>query len=1827
MREPGFTRIAIVNRGEAAVRLVHAVREVNRQYDWDLRTIALHTEAERSAMFARMADERRAIASKSTNPYLDYETLEDALGSTGADAAWVGWGFVAEHPAFAELCSRLGVTFIGPSADVMRALGDKIGAKLLAEKVGVPVAPWSGGPVTSPDHAAALAGDIGYPLLIKASAGGGGRGIRRVESPDQLERAYGRARDEAAKSFGDPTVFMEHLVTDARHVEVQIAADQHGNVWPLGVRDCSIQRRNQKILEESASPVLTPEQNQMLGDSAADLARAAGYQNVGTVEFMYQPKRGMFAFLEVNTRLQVEHPITELTTGVDLVKLQLHIAAGGALEGRPPPITGHAIEARLNAEDPQRDFAPAPGRIEILRFGSGPGIRVDTGVSEGDTIPPEFDAMVAKVMAWGRDRSEARARLIHALEQTTVGIDGGTTNKAFLVDLLERPEVISGGADTQWLDRLTATGDHIPNAHAGVAVIAAAVEAYRNNADLERRSFHASAARGRPQTSGEVGLTVDCRLRGEQYRVIVRRLSPDVFRFEIDGAIIDAGFEIVSDVESRFSIGGAAHRVTTITQGVEHLIEVDGTAHRVSRDDAGAVRAPAPALVIAVNAEVGVDVQKGAPILVLEAMKMETSIVAPIDGVVTEVAARPGVQVDAGSVLMRIEATASANGSTGDPIDFPALADEVFASPDATERALADLERLRWIVLGADVHRREAIDTVTDYLETSRQLPRVDPRIIEGELAVLSAFADLSSLSRNHRAGDTDAAEAHNPREYFHQYLRSLDVDAEGLPASFRAKLERAAAHYRIDALDRSLELEQASFRMFLAQERAATQLPIVEALLRMSHTDMDALSDTLRDEYEHTLDRLVTATELRFPVIGDLARRRRYEMFDEPAIVAARENTLQEMRHHLSRLRADPKTSHAQLTALLECPEPLVVFLGETTGSGTFDPLLEVLASRFYREVDHDPIEVVESDGRRFATCRYTNDGEHRRLVATLTDQVDITTALTHASQFASRFSPAEPLSVELYTRWDGSIEDPNAVPALLSELLVAVELPSFLRRVSISGATPGGDRFHHTFRPDGEGFTEDLVIRSLHPMIAFRLQARRFQEFHLTRLTAPQDVYLFKATARENPEDERIVAFAEVRNMTPRYTADGRVDGLPALERNLAACANAIRTAQSDLDPDRPMRLNRIQLFVWPVVALPVEAFGPITNRLIPLTAGLGLEETVVLGRLAELGSTASAPRALRIAHQTASGLEISLTPLPTDPIQPLDPYTQRVHAARSRGSVYPYELTATLAGKRGRFIEYDLDETGNAVALSAPRTESSAGIVFGLVRTPTARYPEGVERVAILGDPTKSLGSLAEAECRRILAALDLADEHSLPVEWFAVSAGARISMDTGTENMDWIARVLRRIVGFTQSGGEINVVVAGINVGAQPYWNAEATMLMHTKGILVMTPDSAMVLTGKHALDYSGGVSAEDNFGIGGYDRIMGPNGQAQYWAPDVSGAVAVLLAHYEHAYVAPGEAFPRHAETTDPHDRDISSSPHATEGFTTVGEIFSDEANPGRKKPFDIRSLMDAVIDADHVPLERWGAMRDADMGVVYDAHLGGRPVTMVGVESRPIPRRGLLPADGPDQWTAGTLFPLASKKIARAINAASGSRPVVMLANLSGFDGSPESLARLQLEYGAQIGRAVVNFAGPIVFCVVSRYHGGAFVVFSKTLNDNMQVLAVEGTYASVLGGAPAAAVVFAREVKRRTKTDPRVTELRAAVKQAHGDDKAHLRSQLREIRAAVHAEKLAEKAAEFDSVHSVQRAIEVGSVDRIIPAHRLRPELIAAVERGITRALATRSS
>jgi acetyl-CoA carboxylase carboxyltransferase component/biotin carboxyl carrier protein len=1208
-----------------------------------------------------------------------------------------------------------------------------------------------------------------------------------------------------------------------------------------------------------------------------------------------------------------------------------------------------------------------------------------------------------------------------------------------------------------------------------------------------------------------VGRPVDLKLRGAAYKVTVLRTGPARFRATVDDGTsvyrVEARLTRLGEYAARLTTGDKTYRLVMATHGPVHLVEVDGVAHRVSRDEGGVLRSPAPALVVATPVPVGGEVAAGAPVLVLESMKMETLIPAPFAARIKELLVSAGSQVETGAPLARLEPVGDGEAAEAADDTAPRVSLDLPSSdePDGIEaRARSGIRDLSGMLMGYDIDPGDKGKSLADYLVARDALVAGGLAPLEGELPLLELFADFAELSRNRPAEDAEKSETriHSPREHFHTYMGTLDPDRGGLPTEFRDRLSRVLAHYGVDGLDRTPELERAVFRVFLAGQRTEPEVALAVGVLRRWLASPPPEGDLVQ-RARVVLDRLVAATQLRFPLVGDLARSVRFRWFEQPIVEADRAAVLGNVAAELEALDRYPDGPDraARMEVLADIPERIVSFLGDRLRSGVpaHEPMLAVLIRRHYREHGLTDLREYAVFGRPFASAAYRLDGRDSRLVSTVgrLDEFVPDSALVRALQEEVERGAGQPV-VDLYLHAPDLPEDDDAAAAQLIDVAGRLDFVAALRRIAI-GVVRGEDAEvgYFTLRPGADGsLTEDLAVRGIHPMVGRRLNLWRLRDFDLTRIAAPRDVLLFDCVARDNAADRRLIALAQVREVVVMRDDDGKVVGLPHVERALANCLEAIRAARTGAGgAGARLDTNQVWIHIWPLIDADVEQLTALRARIAPMTAGAGIQEVRIEGRIAAAG---------------------------------------------------------------GRSVP-------------------------------------------------------------GIIAALDLAEERGLPVEWFALSSGARVSMQSGTENMDWVAAALRRIVQFTQAGHEINVVVAGINVGAQPYWNAEATMLMHTKGILVMTPDSAMVLTGKQSLDFSGGVSAEDNFGIGGYDRVMGPNGQAQYWAPNLGAAMGILLGHYDHSYIASGEDAPRRAVSVDPVDRDVSDYPHAAEGseFTTVGEIFSHAKNPDRKKPFDIRTVIAAVCDADHPRVERWAGMADAETAVVMDARVGGHAVCVLGIESKPVPRQGFPPTDGPDTYTGGTLFPRSSKKAARAINAASGNRPLVVLANLSGFDGSPESMRNLQLEYGAEIGRAIVNFSGPIVFVVISRYHGGAFVVFSKRLNENMTVLAIEGSFASVLGGAPAAAVVFAGDVAKRTASDPRVASLEAQLREAPAETRrgAVAVGAGRGPQGRCARRRSPRWRAEFDGVHSIHRAVEVGSVD--ISPHDLRPRIIAALDMG----------
>jgi acetyl/propionyl-CoA carboxylase alpha subunit/acetyl-CoA carboxylase carboxyltransferase component len=1812
-----WERIAIVNHGVAAIRLIRAVRELNREQRLRLATVALFTEPDRHAKFVREADNAISLGpatfldqldGQSKSSYQHRERIGEALLAAQASAAWVGWGIQASESWLADLCERLGITFIGPDAGVLRMLSDRISARQLAQQANIPVIP---------------------------------------ENERGIEAAH--------------------------HLEVQMIADQYGTTWAIDVRKCTLAPHGQRVLEESGFPLVPPEKERELRELAIRLCQLAGYRNAGSVEFLYDPSQHTFWFMGFNPCLSAAHPVTEVTTGLDLVKLQLEVARGARLEGSPSPPSGYAVAAHLYAEIPDHGLAPAGGKLELFRLASGPGLRLDTGYEEEDLVHRDFDPLLATLTAWGRSRQEALARLSRALAESAVIIHKGTSNKAFLLDLLDRPEFEAPHLDTRWPARLSTEEEHPPKQYAVVALLQAAVEAYDAELRLSEAEFYASAARGRPRVRQSTDFPTHFQFRGLVYKLKVSRLSQEQYRVTMSGQSFETRVERLGKVERRLTCFGRRYRTLSLVDGPDCYVEVEGIPHRITHEEGGLVRSPAPAVVVSVTVAPGDSVNAGDQLAIVETMKMEMAITAPFSGSVVQVFARRNVQVDVGAPLIHIEPSewvdtladselipfvdAAPTAETLAPIR-PANAAGAASFAQAGREENADspqvrcrriFEALRCQMLGYDSDPGDSRRLLGEQSAVYQLIESADQALLQIENELLSIFADICLLFRRER----DPSEANERGEQVHSaehdllaYLRSRDTRVERLPNVFVAHLQRALAHYGVKSLEPSPALDESLLLMYKSHQHVKQHLAAIIAILERRLEHVDEFAHLSTGEMRLVLDRLLQASRERYPAVYDLAREVRFRTFDKPLFERARDRVYEEVESHLSFVAAHPDApNHDELmNSLVACPQPLQNLLTRRfpeSGAEMRLFMLEALTRRYYRIRPLEGFESTTRDGCPLVKATYDDEGKRVVIVTTFALYADLAAAAATMSRFMSRFSVEHNIVADCYTRGSEPLREDEVTAQEIRRVLDQTGFPQRLQRIVVAVNAPGKDlgmasTQHFTYRPGVDGYQEDQLYRGLHPMIGERHHIWRLANFQIERLPSVEDVYLFHGIASDNPKDERLFALAEVRDMTPLRDESGQIIQIPHFERMLMEVLESIRLYQSRLPVQKRLAWNRVLLYVWPPLEQQAEEFLELMRKLWSATEGLGLERMVVHAQIAEAGTGELRSRMLHISNP--GGRELVLResgPIET-PIATLSEYRQKVVQLRQRGLVYPYEiiemLTPELAGIRteipaGSFTEYDLDELNRLVPVDRPYGKNGAGIVVGVIRNYPPDYPEGMLRVIVLGDPSQSLGSVSEPECRRIIEAINLAERLQVPLEWFTLSAGAKISMESGTENMDWVARTLRRIIEFTQAGGEINVIVNGINVGAQPYWNAEATMLMHTRGILIMTPNGAMVLTGKQSLDYSGGVSAEDNYGIGGYEPIMGPNGQAQYFALDLGTACQVLMRHYQHTYVLPGERFPRRAHTEDPVMRDVRDFPYFStrpedSDLTCLGDLFSEEKNAGRKRAFDIRTVMMGLIDADHQPLERWHEMRDADTVVVWDAHLGGYPVAMLGIESRPLPRRGFIPGDGPEQWTAGTLFPLSAKKAARAINSASGNRPLVVIANLSGFDGSPESLRNLELEYGAEIGRAITNFEGPIVFCVVSRYHGGSFVVFSKALNENLEVAAVAGSYASVIGGVPAAAVVFAREVDARTKSDPRVKVMQEQIMQADETQKAALQVKLHEISALVQSEKVGEVASEFDHIHTVQRAQRVGSIDHVIPPEAIRPYLIEALERGIEREL-----
>ena len=663
-----FSSILVANRGEIACRVLRTAKSLG------YRTVAVFSEADREAPHVKRADASALIGPAPVREsYLDMERILDAARRTGAEAIHPGYGFLSENAAFARACAEAGLVFIGPPADAIELMGNKAAAKRRMLEAGIPCVPGYLGADQGDDALAKAAADIGFPLMVKAAAGGGGRGMRLVREAGKLANALRLARSEAAGAFGSDELILEKAIINPRHVELQVFADRHGNVVHFGERDCSVQRRHQKVVEEAPCPVMTPALRDRMGATAVEAVRSIDYLGAGTVEFLLG-EDGEFYFLEMNTRLQVEHPVTEMVTGHDLVALQIAVA-----QGEPLPLAqadlqldGHAIEVRLYAEDPAQDFMPASGPVALWRPPAGEGVRVDDGIRSGWTVSPYYDAMVAKLIAWGPTRDVARERLLRALHDTA--LFGLASNRDYLAAILGHPVFAAGKATTSFIGEhggdLASSPKQAPLQRAAVAaVIAHRVDAARARAagvrvaaPLMNWSSDSARVSHYRMASGENLRELSVSAAGSCYRVTGDDGACTVDVLADDGTTLGA---IVDGVEHRLAYpapGGA--EVWMVLDGHTEL-HVNQLASRAGRDEGdgdGRVTAPMHGLLRDVCVAEGEAVTKGQCLLVLEAMKMQHEILAGVNGVVGTVRRAAGEQVAAGELLLEIDNPAAAGG-------------------------------------------------------------------------------------------------------------------------------------------------------------------------------------------------------------------------------------------------------------------------------------------------------------------------------------------------------------------------------------------------------------------------------------------------------------------------------------------------------------------------------------------------------------------------------------------------------------------------------------------------------------------------------------------------------------------------------------------------------------------------------------------------------------------------------------------------------------------------------------------------------------------------------------------------------------------------------------------------------------------------------------------------------------------------------------------------------------------------------------------------------------------------------------------------------------
>jgi len=1420
------------------------------------------------------------------------------------------------------------------------------------------------------------------------------------------------------------------------------------------------------------------------------------------------------------------------------------------------------------------------------------------------------------------------------------------TNRCFLKALLQQPELQKSAVSTKFVENLISQKKSIINRENWeIALLAAAVENYADRYIEDFQNFRQQFNRaGSPKNlTIAQGYELTITHNNAQYNFLIRYMGFDFFYAQVNNQLIIFKYEW-RDKSAALTLNDVTFEISYITRGNTRIFEINKTPYPINFENKGVIKAPSPSIILNIAVKKGQTVKKGDYLISLEAMKMETIITAEDDGIITEVCICEGEQVSAGQTLLKIECsqrqeTDALNSlkndnaeSLNNSIDFSKIA---FDANDISKNNIPKIwdylcSQFRAYFLGFDINAplNDIFKDITNFAELH---PNFYEMLLNNFLDVIEIYCDIEILFSSQKFETENAARQLSFQELLMHYFKRIKEPEKGLPEIFLNLLNKASRWYSSSRIHEIEAYLRAVFRFYKTHANISKKNQLLLLILRYIEENFQKFNiKSVEERLSQLLISLAQLTELEYPNIAFAADNLKYKIVNQfyfSKIKDIRSELLKNILVNISNKIDIEEKLNLLNKNICDYGSYIINYLLQIYINNNINDYnikticFDLLARRLNRDREYLQGELLKfANIQMYKVITKYKETENITILS-VAKYSDIAQHLVKLNRYARSYSQLEIILFIHDLNDMKSEEDYNAIFNELKKIQANIKWLSL--NLYFSNNTIKSYFFQHN------ELNELIEIKSYRDFNVSQIREFRlskFRNFNIEIINAQETVYLTRCISLKNPKDERAVLFIEIPEFKPDFNDDGSIKKIAVFENIFYQGIYLLRNWL--INSKQRTYWNQIIISLYPLLNTSVKNIEKYSSNFVKAVAALELEKITIIARAPRERTSDNLAAELEYVFENITKTQFSFKiRYPEETIiQTIDDYALKVITARRRNCIYPYEFikmitrasgyVTALTDKfpQGNFEEYDIDETGKPVSVKNRMFgENKSNIIFGVITHYFTAFDEPIDRIIILSDPTQNMCSLAEPECRRIIAAIDLADALKLPIEWIATSSGARIDMNSGTENLDWTAAVLRRIIEFTQNHGEINIIVQNVNVGAQSYWNAEATMLMHTKGILIMIEDSAMLLTGKKALDYSGSVSAENNVGIGGFEKIMGPNGEAQFFAKDIYSAYHLLLKHYELLYAPANANQPLFKRTIDSDDRNICLTKYndiTNQNFNEIGDILGVDKNADRKKTFDIRQVMQSLIDSDSFYLERWQAMKDAETAIVWETRIGGYGVGLLGIESRPLTRLGETPNDGPEIWTGGTLFPLSSKKMARAINAFSNKAPIVILANLSGFDGSPESLRRCQLEFGAEIGRAIVNFKGKIVFVVIARYHGGAYVVFSKRLNENLTAVAITGAFASVIGGASAAAVVFTKKVKQAVEDDNRIIEARALLKQSKLKQ-----SEFEKLYNNILTEKQIEFAQKFDKIHSVERALSVKSIDEIIMPENLRPFIISKLK------------